>query len=131
MVVDDDPDTTDSIRDTLRRRGFDAHGFYSADECLAWLKTRDAAVVISDVRMPGTTGIELATRLREEHPALRVIILTGAGGLDIAIEAIRAGAFDYISKPVEGDALSLAVSRALDWLLRMDWRGEGETALAH
>ncbi len=114
MVVDDNPDTTDSIRDTLRRRGFDAHGFYAADECLDWLKTREAAVVISDVQMPGTTGIELATMLREEHPALRVIILTGAGSLDIAVQAIRAGAFDYISKPVEGDALALAVSRALD-----------------
>ncbi len=114
LVVDDDPDTTDSIRDTLRRRGFDAHGFYSADECLEWLKTREACVVISDVRMPGITGIELATRLREEHPELRVIILTGAGSLDIAIQAIRAGAFDYIAKPVEGDALALAVSRALD-----------------
>ena len=114
MVVDDDPDTTDSIRDTLRRRGFDAHGFYSADECLEWLKTREAAVVISDVRMPGITGIELATKLREDYPALRVIILTGAGSLDIAVQAIRAGAFDYIAKPVEGDALALAVSRALD-----------------
>ncbi len=114
LVVDDDPDTTDSIRDTLRRRGFDAHGFYSADEALEWLKTREAAVVISDVRMPGITGIELANKLRDEYPALRVIILTGAGSLDIAIQAIRAGAFDYISKPVEGDALALAVSRALD-----------------
>jgi DNA-binding NtrC family response regulator len=56
LVVDDDPDTTDSIRDTLRRRGFDAYGFYAADDCLAWLKTREAAVVISDVRMPGITG---------------------------------------------------------------------------
>jgi DNA-binding NtrC family response regulator len=114
LVVDDDPDTTDSIRDTLRRRGFDAHGVYSADDCLEWLKSREASVVITDVRMPGTSGIELCAKLREDHPAIRSIILTGAGSLDVAIQAIRAGAFDYIAKPVDGDALALATSRALD-----------------
>ncbi len=114
LVVDDDPDTTDSIRDTLRRRGFDAHGVNSAEECLAWLRTHDVDVVITDVRMPGTSGIELTAKLREEYPNLRSIILTGAGSLDVAIAAIRAGAFDYISKPVDGDALALAASRALD-----------------
>ncbi|MBA2544545.1 MAG: sigma-54-dependent Fis family transcriptional regulator, partial [Deltaproteobacteria bacterium] len=114
LVVDDDPDTTDSIRDTLRRRGFEAHGLYSADDALEWLKTREATVVISDVQMPGTTGIELCAKLREDYPNIRVIILTGAGSLDIAIQAIRAGAFDYIAKPVQGDALALATSRALD-----------------
>jgi two-component system response regulator HydG len=114
LVVDDDPDTTDSIRDTLRRRGFDAAGVYSAEDCLQRLATHDVDVVITDVRMPGTSGIELCAKLRETHPHVRSIILTGAGSLDVAVAAIRAGAFDYIAKPVDGDALALSVSRALD-----------------
>jgi len=114
VVVDDDRDTADLIRETLNRRGFHTHAVYDAEDCLAWLADHPADVVIADVQMPGTDGLALCARLRDHHPHLRSIILTGAGSLEVAIAAIRAGAFDYLPKPADPEALSFAVARALD-----------------
>jgi DNA-binding NtrC family response regulator len=116
LVVDDDPDTAMLLRDTLRRRGVDAQEAHSAEDCLARLSARPYDVVVTDVRMPGMSGIELCAKLRDEHPDLLSIVVTGWGSLDSAIAAIRAGAFDYISKPVDGEKLALAVSRAINHL---------------
>src|SRR5690242_360684 len=66
--------------------------------------------------MAGISGIELCTELRQRHPDLLPIVLTGQGGLDTAIAAIRAGAYDFITKPVKVDALAIAVGRAIEHL---------------
>ncbi|MEO8706583.1 MAG: sigma-54 dependent transcriptional regulator, partial [Kofleriaceae bacterium] len=116
LVVDDDVDTAMLLRDSLRRRGLDVQDVHSAEEALARLRARTVDVVVSDVRMPGMSGIDLAAQLREEFPKVPVIMVTGWGSLDTAIGAIRAGAFDFIAKPVDGDTLALAVSRALNHL---------------
>src|SRR5262245_64297959 len=66
--------------------------------------------------MAGISGIELCQELRQRHPDLLPIVLTGQGGLDTAIAAIRAGAYDFITKPVKVDALAIAVQRAVEHL---------------
>ena len=116
LVVDDDVDTATLVRDALRKRGFDAHAIHSAEECLAQLRTRPADVVVTDVNMAPISGIELCQRVAHDYPDTLSIVITGETGIETAIAAIRAGAYDYITKPVKVDALAIAVSRALEHL---------------
>jgi two-component system response regulator HydG len=116
LIVDDDDDTAVLLRDSLRKRGFDADAVNSAQQCLEHLRTDPADVVVTDVQMAGMSGIDLCQELRQRYPDLLPLVLTGQGGLDTAIAAIRAGAYDFITKPVKVDALAIAVERALGHL---------------
>jgi len=116
LIVDDDDDTATLLRDSLRKRGFDVDAVNSAPQCLEHLRTDPADVVVTDVQMSGMSGIELCQELRQRHPDLLPLVLTGQGGLETAIAAIRAGAYDFITKPVKVDALAIAVGRALEHL---------------
>jgi two-component system response regulator HydG len=116
LIVDDDDDTAILLRDSLRKRGFAVDAVNSAQQCLEHLRTDPADVVVTDVQMSGMSGIELCQELRQRYPDLLPLVLTGQGGLDTAIAAIRAGAYDFITKPVKVDALAIAVSRALEHL---------------
>ena len=116
LIVDDDDDTAVLLRDSLRKRGFDVDSVNSAQQCLEHLRTDPADVVVTDVQMTGMSGIDLCQELRQRYPDLLPLVLTGQGGLDTAIAAIRAGAYDFITKPVKVDALAIAVGRALEHL---------------
>src|SRR5688500_10216903 len=98
MIVDDEQDTANVIAEMLQRRGFDAEAARGGDDCLERLSRSPVDVVVTDVMMPGMSGLQLCERLHETHPEVLPIVLTGRGGLDIAISAMRAGAYDYISK---------------------------------
>ena len=116
LIVDDDRVSGSLLRDVLRDHGFTTEAVSSGQAALERLQGRPADLVLTDVHMPGMSGIDLCQELRERHPELLSIVLTGHGGLDTAIAAIRAGAYDYISKPVKIDALVLAIRRAIDHL---------------
>ncbi len=116
LIVDDEEDTAVLLRDLLRQRGFDVTAVSSGQPCLEQLRDHPADVVVTDVQMPGMSGIELCARLRERHPDLLPTIVTGHNDLDTAIAAIRSGAFDFILKPLKIEAVELAVSRALEHL---------------
>ena len=116
LIVDDEDDTRMLLCDALRGRGFDAEAVDSAQACLDRLRSRAFDVVVTDVQMPGMSGVDLCALLHERHPDLLPIVLTGMGALDTAVAAIRAGAYDFITKPVKIDALEVAVRRALDHL---------------
>jgi two-component system response regulator HydG len=123
LLVDDDADTADMLRDALRRRDFDADSVYSADDCLRQLRVGSFDVVITDIQMPVMDGIQLCEKLRDEFPEVIAIVITGVGKLDSAIAAIRAGAFDFLTKPVASDTVTFAVARALEHLaLRRELR---------
>jgi two-component system response regulator HydG len=117
LIVDDDADAAELVREGLRKRGFDAAVSHSAEDCLARLADRRFDVVITDVVMPGISGIELCGRLREHHPEILSIVITGTAGLDSAIAAIRAGAYDYVTKPMKLEILAVIVERAIGHLL--------------
>ena len=85
LIVDDDEDTAILLRDSLRKRGFDVDAVNSGQQALEHLRTDPTDVVVTDVQMAGMTGIELCTELRQRHPDLLPIVLTGQGGLDTAI----------------------------------------------
>jgi two-component system response regulator HydG len=112
LVVDDDEDTRTLLCAGLERRGFTADMAASAAECLEWVRDHDVDVVVTDVQMPGVSGVQLCHQLRERHPHLLSIVLTGLGTYDTAIAAVRSGAYDYLTKPVQIDVLVVALQRA-------------------
>jgi DNA-binding NtrC family response regulator len=115
LIVDDDPDAAELLRDALVRRGHDCDAVTSSTAALERLRNDDADLVITDVLMDGMSGLELCRQLRSAHPDILTIVVTGHGSLEVAIEAIRAGAYDFVLKPVSLDALAIAVTRALEY----------------
>ena len=116
LVVDDDADTASALAALLRARGYDVDHATSGEQCLDVLASSAVDVVMSDVHMNGMSGLDLCRRLRETYPELLPIMITGQGSMASVIEAIRAGAYDYVLKPVNVDAVELALSRALEHL---------------
>jgi two-component system response regulator FixJ len=124
-VVDDDPAMRDSLRLLLEASGFAVRTHESAIAFLAEAATASGCV-LTDVRMPGLDGLELQRRLNEQRLFLPVIVMTGQGDIAIAVNAMRAGAVDFLEKPFEADSLIEAVGRALKKSERL--REAGATA---
>jgi two-component system response regulator HydG len=113
LLVDDDASLCETLALGLRRRGCEVAWRTSAGEALELLRTDDCDVVVTDLHMRGVNGIELCERIADHRSGVPVVVLTAFGSLDSAISAIRAGAYDFINKPVEIDALAIAVDRAV------------------
>jgi DNA-binding NtrC family response regulator len=112
LLVDDDQTLCETLRIGLKKRGMSATCCMSADEALRTLEAGAFDVVVTDLHMAEMNGLELCERIAQNNPAIPVIVLTAFGSLEAAVSAIRAGAYDFISKPVELDALAIAVERA-------------------
>ncbi|HSS03260.1 MAG TPA: sigma-54 dependent transcriptional regulator [Kofleriaceae bacterium] len=117
LVVDDEVDTAQLLRDGLRRRGLSVNSVHSAAACLERLSTDVVDVVVTDIYMTDMTGLELCSEIRQRYPDVLSIVITGQSTLENAIGAIRAGAYDFILKPIKLDTLAVAVGRALAHLL--------------
>jgi two-component system response regulator HydG len=100
LIVDDDSSLCDLIESDLRLRGLEPRGHTRAEEAFEALKAEDFDVVLTDLRMPGMDGIDLCTRIVANRPDIPVIVTTAFGSLDTAIRALRAGAFDFVTKPI-------------------------------
>ncbi len=112
-VIDDDDAVRDSLQFLLEAAGKNVKSFESADAFLKNLPDTGAGCVITDVRMPGVSGIELLKKLKTERFPLPVIIMTGHGDIPLAVEAMREGAADFIEKPYQDDVLLRSIARAL------------------
>jgi len=112
LVVDDDPLTRRGILRLLKLRGFDANEAQDGVTALAVLREGRFDAVLSDIGMPGLGGIALLKAVRAEHKHLPMVLLTGAPSADTAIEALRYGAFSYLTKPCDSDALVDEMTRA-------------------
>ncbi len=114
LVVDDHVETATVLREALSATGFDARSAHSASDALQQLALRRADIVVTDVNMAQMSGLELCSALRAGHPEILTIIITGTVQLDSAVNAMRAGAYDYIPKPLKVAELVAAVERAQD-----------------
>ncbi len=112
-VVDDDRSIRWVLDKALRAAGFDTRSFESADEVLAALERRQPAVLVTDIRMPGTDGLQLLEHVRSRYPDLPVIIMTAHSDLDSAVTAYQGGAFEYLPKPFDVDEAVGLVERAI------------------
>jgi len=112
LLVDDEESILRVLSMSLRSDGYDVVTAGSGEQGLQQFRTEHPSIVLTDVRMPGMNGIELLQRIKDLNPDAEVIIITGHGDVDVAIEALQNGASDFIQKPVKDDALSIALSRA-------------------
>ena len=114
LYVDDEPAIGLILQDTLEQLGHSAIGATNVPEALGALSRGDIDLIISDFRMPGLSGLEFLELLREQGRDVPLIMLTGYGTIEHAVAAIKAGAADYITKPLQLDQLQHAVSQALE-----------------
>jgi len=105
VIVDDEDDNRLYIGSVLRRAGYTVHDFNNAADALTHLIDHPSRVVVSDMRMPGMTGLEFADVIRAEHPDTSIVLMTAYATVDNTIEAFRLGAADLLQKPVSSEAL--------------------------
>lgn len=128
-IIDDDDAARDSLLFLLETEGLAATGHPSADGFLAHVDTTEVrGCIVTDVRMPGMSGIELLQALRERGATVPVVVITGHGDIALAVEAMKAGAHDFLEKPYRDDALIAAVRTALETEPRRTDIGGGQTA---
>ena len=113
LVVDDDPGMCAMLSTRLTTRGYEVVAAASATEAIEIVLRGEIDVVVSDVNMKGTTGVELCQHVLESRPQLPVILITAFGSMELAIQAIRVGAYDFVPKPFEIDQLVLAIDRGV------------------
>lgn len=113
-VIDDDEAVRQSLEFLIRTSGMTARTYDSASSFLNALPSIEGGCVITDVRMPGITGIELLKRLGKMETALPVIVITGHGDVPLAVEAMKHGAVDFLEKPYDDELLLGSVRAALD-----------------
>jgi DNA-binding NtrC family response regulator len=114
LVVDDDALIRETLTDLLDAQGYEVEDVASAEAALGRIEERDFACVLSDLQMPGMDGLGLLGALRERHPEIPTVMMTGFGSIDTAVEAMRLGAQDFVTKPFQADRLRLTIERAFE-----------------
>jgi two-component system response regulator FixJ len=112
-VVEDDQPMRDSLVMLLEEAGYKVRAYAMGEDLMALGAATEPGCVVSDVRMPGMDGLTLLRRLRAGGSALPLILITGHGDISMAVTAMKAGAFDFLEKPFEADALLAAIESAL------------------
>jgi two-component system, LuxR family, response regulator FixJ len=117
-IIDDDDAIRDSLQFLLSTASLEVAAHESAADFLEGLAQSGADCILTDVRMPGMSGIELLRHLKRQGNEVPIIVMTGHGDVALAVEAMKAGAFDFLEKPFSDDQVLNAVRAAID-----DWRG--------
>lgn len=120
LLVDDEESYVETLRKRLMRRGLVVGMAHSGEQALASLAETPVDVVLLDVKMPGMDGMETLTRIKQAHPRVEVIMLTGHANVDVAIRGMEQGAFDYLMKPAEMDDLYYKIQDAHKKILLAD-----------
>ena len=113
LVVDDEPAARSGLEILLKQEGFDVRTAGSGADALESWAEQPADLVVTDLRMPGMDGLELVARLHDLEPTLPVIVVTSDSEVATAVAAVRAGANDYLTKPIDLDALLVSIDQAL------------------
>ncbi len=114
FIIDDDPAVRDAVGLLLRTSGLQVETFASAADFLNANAVRRPGCIVLDVRMPGMSGLDLQKQLRAQGCCLPIIFMTGHGDVPMAIRAMKAGAFDFIEKPFQGEVLRQRIEEALN-----------------
>lgn len=114
LVVDDEESLRRVTQLKLQQAGYDASTAADGLQALEVLTRHPQDLVITDLKMPGMSGMDLLRRIKDDYPELIVVVVTAFGTIESAVEAMRSGAYDYIIKPLNNEALQLVISRALE-----------------
>lgn len=112
LIVDDDRELRELLEDQLAAEGYEARSTDSSHEVLERAAAEEVDLIVTDLRMPGISGIDLCREVHRVRPDMPVVLMTAFGDLDAAVEGIRAGAYDFLSKPFEIEQLLLILERA-------------------
>ena len=114
LIAEDDPSARKGLQDLVAAWGYEAGTAADGVEALERLSSESVAVVVSDLVMPRLDGMGLLAAIRRDHPGTAVIVLTGQGSVETAVQAMKDGAYDYLTKPVDPERLQLVLEKALE-----------------
>jgi DNA-binding NtrC family response regulator len=114
LVVDDEVNIRNALVTMLEKKGYQVYGAGSGEEALQHLEEVRMDLVITDLRMPGIGGMEFLHRLKDQWPDTEVVVMTAFGSIDTAVAAMRLGAYDYLTKPIDRERFPLVVEKALE-----------------
>jgi DNA-binding NtrC family response regulator len=112
LFVDDEIDFLETLMKRMKKRGIDVAGVGNGEQALDYLNQKSVDVVVLDVRMPGIDGIQTLREIKRIDPLMEVIMLTGHASIEVAIEGMELGAFDYLMKPADIDELFYKIQDA-------------------
>ncbi|MFT5241151.1 MAG: DNA-binding NtrC family response regulator, partial [Kiritimatiellia bacterium] len=115
LLIDDEPSILSVLSTLLKAEGYDVVSSLGGEKAKEHLSAQTFDLMISDIRMNPINGMELLRLAHEEHNKMPVIMLTAYGSVETAIDALKLGAFDYVTKPFKVDELLITVQRALDY----------------
>ena len=113
LIVDDERSMCEMLETDLKLRDFDVQWFTSAEDGFRVVLEQSIDTVLTDLKMPGIDGLEFCRRIVENRPDIPVVVMTAFGSLETAVAAIRAGAYDFVTKPIEMDLLAMTLGRAI------------------
>ena len=114
LIIEDEDTLCESLKRVFIRDGYEVDSADSAEAAFKFLEDRSYDLIITDIILPGISGIELLTKYRKKNPAQKVMVITAYASLTTAVDAIKAGACDFIIKPLMHDEMKKAVRKALD-----------------
>lgn len=120
LIVDDDHLMREFLDETLRRADYAVDLACTGDEALEKIKSTEYDVILSDIRMPKMSGMELLKAVRENSPQSKIMLMTAYGTIENAVEAMKLGAFDYVTKPFSADDIELRIKRAVEFK-KLEW----------
>lgn len=115
LVVDDDPYVLEAVSSLLQEFGYSVTVCKNAEEAIAQIKKEGCDIVLTDIKMPGRSGIELLEKIHNLNPEIPVILMTAYAEINVAIDAIKKGAFDFIIKPYKPEDLRHAIEKAVNY----------------
>lgn len=126
LVVDDDPLIRGSLYEMLRGKRFDVEMASDGAEAIEHLRRRSFQLVLADWKMPQVDGLSLLAHIKKQYPEVNVVLITGFGSVSSAVDAIRQGAFDYLTKPIQPEELEATIQRALCQFVMPPETSEGD-----
>ena len=114
LIVEDERAQREMLRDFLTKEGHGVSVAENGEEAIKLVRARDLDVVVMDFKMPGRNGLDVLNDLKQINPELDVVMVTAYGTIETAVEAMKAGAIDYITKPIELDELLLILKKAAE-----------------
>ncbi len=114
LVVDDEVNIRNALVTMLEKKGYRVFGTGTGEEALRHLEEARVDLVITDLRMPGMGGLEFLRRLKDKWSDTEVVVMTAFGSIDTAVEAMRLGAYDYLTKPIDRERFGVVVEKALE-----------------
>ena len=117
LLVDDEPGILKVLSISLADRGYRVFTAENGEEALQIFEEKRPAIVLTDIKMPGMDGIDLLRKIKEESPDTEVIMITGHGDMELAVQSLKHAASDFITKPIDDDALDIALKRAAEKII--------------